>query len=144
MSTDQIHASDATVRHILSSTKTWAVVGCSPKPMRASHGVAAFLQARGFRVIPVRPGVDEILGEQCYPDLGSIPSDIHVDVVDVFRRSDRAGVHVDEAISIGAKAVWMQLGVVDIDAAKRGRAAGLDVVMDRCPKIEFPRLMDRG
>lgn len=129
-----------TIAKVLGSTHTWAVVGCSPSPQRDSHRVAAFLQRNGFRVVPVRPGVDEILGERCYDDIASIPATVQVDVVDVFRRSDRAGAHVDEAIARGAAAVWLQLGVIDHAAAGRARAAGLDVVMDRCPMIELPRL----
>ena len=129
-----------TIRRIAEESKTWAVVGLSPDPRRASHGVAQFLLARGYRVIPVNPeaGCEEILGQRCYPDLASI--DEPVDVVDIFRRSDQAGVHVDEAIAIGAKAVWLQLGVYDDDACRRASDAGLMVVMDRCPKIEFPGL----
>jgi predicted CoA-binding protein len=130
----------ADVAHILNSYKTWAVVGCSPDPWRDSHGVAAFLVDRGYRVIPVNPSADEILGLRCYPDLASIPTSEGVEVVDIFRRSDQAGTHVDEAIAVGAKAVWMQLGVIDDVAAQRAQAAGLQVVMDRCPKIELPRL----
>lgn len=102
--------------------------------MRDSHGVAAFLQRKGKHVIPVNPNAAgrEILGERCRE---TIPAG--VDVVDIFRRSEAAGAHVDEAITVGAKAVWMQLGVVDEEAAERARAAGLLVVMDRCPKIEW-------
>ena len=126
-------------REALERFTTWAVVGCSPDPRRDSHGVAHFLQTKGKRVIPVNPNVcpGEILGEQCHPDLRSIGEP--VEVVDIFRRSEFAGEHVDEAIEIGAKAVWMQLGVIDEDAAERARQAGLLVVMDRCPKIEWPR-----
>ena len=130
----------ADVAHILTTYKTWAVVGCSPDPSRDSHGVAAFLQDHGYRVIPVNPSANEILGQRCYPDLASIPTGEGVEVVDIFRRSDQAGVHVDEAIAIGAKAVWMQLGVIDPAAAERAADAGLQVAMDRCPKIELPRL----
>lgn len=126
------------VRHLLTQTTTWAVVGCSPDPARDSHRIAALLQGRGFTVIPVNPREQEILGERCYPDVASIPGP--VDVVDVFRRSDQAGVHVDEAIAAGAQGVWLQLGVIDEAAAQRARAAGLRVVMDRCPAIELPRL----
>jgi uncharacterized protein len=126
------------IEHLLTQTRTWAVVGCSPDPGRDSHRIARLLQTRGFRVIPVNPAVDEVLGERAYPDVGSIPGP--VDVVDVFRRSDQAGVHVDEAIAAGAQGVWLQLGVVDEVAAARARAAGLRVVMDRCPAIELPRL----
>ena len=127
-------------RKILESYKTFAVVGCSSSPWRASHGVAAFLQSRGYRIIPVTPFADAILGERCYPDLASIPQEEGVEVADIFRRPDAAGAHVDEAIELGLKAVWLQIGVIDEAAAERARAAGLDVVMDRCPKIEYPRV----
>ena len=124
---------------VLERFTTWAVVGCSPNPHRDSHNVARFLRERGKRVIPVNPEAcpGEILGQQCHPDLRSI--DEPIEVVDIFRRSEFAGAHVDEAIAIGAKAVWMQLGVIDEQAAERARQAGLLVVMDRCPKIEWPR-----
>lgn len=132
---------DAEVREMLTATKTWAVVGCSPDPARDSNRIAAMLQQRGFDVIPVNPTADEILGARCYPSVGAIPEDIAVDVVDVFRRADQAGAHVDEAIARdGVKGVWLQLGVIDPDAAKRARRAGLLVAMDRCPAIELPRL----
>ena len=126
-------------REVLERFATWAVVGCSPDPRRDSHSVAAFLQARGKRIIPVNPNAcpGEILGEECHPELRAIGEP--VEVVDIFRRSEFAGEHVDEAIEIGAQAVWMQLGVIDEDAAERARQAGLLVVMDRCPKIEWPR-----
>jgi len=133
-----LYGNQATIERVLTDYRTWAVVGLSANPARASYRVAAFLQARGFRIIPVNPVIDEILGETAYPDLASIPGP--VDVVDVFRRSSRAGVHVDEAIAIGAKAVWLQLDVIDEAAAARARAAGLDVIMDRCPAIELPRM----
>ena len=128
------------VRAILTSTRVWAVVGCSPDPGRDSHRIASMLRRRGYDVIPVNPLANEILGERSYPSLGAIPAGRGVEVVDVFRRASAAGEHVDEAIRIGARAVWMQLGVVDEAAAERGRAAGLRVVMDRCPAIELPRL----
>ena len=131
-------------RRILETYKTFAVVGCSNDPYRASHGVASFLKDRGYRVIPVTPFQDEILGERCYPDLRSIPLEEGVEVVDIFRRADAAGAHVDEAIELGLPAVWMQIGVIDETAAERARAAGMDVVMDRCPKIEYPRVFGRG
>ena len=129
---------DEDIRFALEQTTTWAVVGCSPDPGRDSHRIAALLQRRGFRVIPVNPAATEILGERCFPSLAAIGEP--VDVVDVFRRSSEAGAHVDEAVEIGAKAVWLQLGVIDEEAAARARDAGLRVVMDRCPAIELPRL----
>ena len=131
-------------REILASHRTFAVVGCSPDPQRPSHRVARFLRSRGYRVVPVHPGAGEILGERCYPSLGAIPRSEGVEVVDIFRRAEEAGRHVDEAIAIGARAVWMQLGVVDRAAAERARAAGLAVVMDRCPAIDHPRFFPPG
>jgi len=131
---------DPDVRALLTTTRTWAVVGCSPNPSRDSHRIAALLKHRGFTVVPVNPVAEEILGERCYPSVADIPAEIEVDVVDVFRRSDAAGEHVDEAIARGAKGVWLQLGVIDHDAAARARDAGLLVAMDRCPAIELPRL----
>ena len=128
------------IREILTTHRVWAVVGCSPDPSRPSHGVARFLQRNGYRVIPVNPGADEILGEHCYPRLADVPAEEGVEVVDIFRRSALAGAHVDEAIEISARAVWMQLDVIDHAAAERARTAGLRVVMDRCPAIELPRL----
>jgi predicted CoA-binding protein len=130
-----------TIRTLLTQTRTWAVVGCSPDPGRDSNRIARLLQSRGFHVIPVNPNVEEVLGERCYPSVTAIPADAGVEVVDIFRRADRAGAHVDEAISIGARGVWMQLGVVDEAAAQRAAAAGLLVAMDRCPAIELPRLI---
>ena len=130
--------SEDTARRILTSYRRWAVVGWSPRATRYSHRVALFLESRGYEVFRVNPNA---CGEEplCVPDLHSLPEP--VEVVDVFRRSDAAGAHVDEAIAIGAKAVWMQLGVIDEAAAERARAAGLDVVMDRCPAIDHPRLV---
>jgi predicted CoA-binding protein len=128
------------VREILDTHRVWAVVGCSPDPSRPSHSVARFLQGNGYRVIPVNPNASEILGERCYARLADVPAEEGVEVVDIFRRSALAGLHVDEAIEIGARAVWMQLGVIDPGAAARARDAGLRVVMDRCPAIELPRL----
>jgi predicted CoA-binding protein len=129
---------EAVIRRVLTGMRTWAVVGASPSRARDSNRIAALLKSRGYRVIPVNPNCDEVVGDRAYRTLSDVPEP--VDVVDVFRRSDAAGAHVDEAIAIGARAVWMQLGVIDHDAAERGRAAGLDVVMDRCPAIELPRL----
>jgi predicted CoA-binding protein len=131
--------SDAdTIARVLRGMRTWAVVGASPDRGRDSNRIAALLKSRGYRVIPVNPNCDEVVGERAYATLADVPEP--VDVVDVFRRSDAAGRHVDEAIAIGARAVWLQLGVIDNAAAERARAAGLDVVMDRCPAIELPRL----
>ena len=133
-------AGEEAIRTLLTETRTWAVVGCSPDPSRDSHRIALLLKRRGFRVIPVNPAAHELLGERCYPSLAEIPAGETVDVVDIFRRADQAGRHVDEAISIGARGVWLQLGVIDEAAAQRARSAGLAVVMDRCPAIELPRL----
>ncbi len=126
-------------RRILERSRTFAVVGASPRAHRPSNGVIRVLLDNGYEVIPVTPDADEVLGMRTYPDLASIPDDIEVDVVDIFRRSEFAGTHVDEAIAIGAPAVWMQLGVIDHAAADRAREAGLEVVMNRCPAIELRR-----
>ncbi|HEV7754218.1 MAG TPA: CoA-binding protein [Mycobacteriales bacterium] len=116
--------------------EVWAVVGLTGDPTRPAYGVARFLQRHGKQVIPVNPRGEEVLGEPGYRSLADIERP--VDVVDIFRRADKAGAHVDEAVQIGARAVWMQLTVVDEDAADRAAEAGLDVVMDRCPVIEWP------
>jgi predicted CoA-binding protein len=115
---------------ILTSARTIAVVGLSANPRRPSHGVARYLQRTGYRIIPVNPNLDEVLGERAYPSLRDIPQP--VDVVDVFRRSEFVGPIVDDAIAIKAAAVWLQDGVIDEAAAARARASGLDVVMDDC------------
>ncbi len=130
--------SDATIQAVLATPKTVAVVGCSPSPERDSHRIARLLQAHGHRVIPVNPGHREILGETCYASLRDIPE--RVDMVDIFRRSEQVAPIVDEAIAVGAKIVWMQLGVIDEQAAAKAQNAGLTVVMDRCPAIEYRRL----
>jgi len=132
-------STEEAVRFVL-ACRTWAVVGCSPDPARDSNRIAALLRSRGYRVLPVNPTADEAIGLPCSPSLRALPNGERVDVVDLFRRSDQVGAHVDEAIEIGARAVWMQLGVVDEAAAVRAREAGLEVVMDRCPAIELPRL----
>lgn len=127
----------ATIDRVLDDTTTWAVVGLSTNAERAAYGVARTLQRVGKRVVPVHPSAQTVHGEQGYASLADIP--FPVDVVDVFVRSELAGAVADEAIAIGARAVWFQLGVIDEDAAARVRAAGLDMVMDRCPAIELGR-----
>jgi uncharacterized protein len=135
---DELTAGDDAVRGLLAAPRTWAVVGCSPDPARDSHRIARLLLERGNRVVPVNPAADRILGQRSYPALFDVPEP--VDVVDLFRRSEAVGGHVDEAIEVGARAVWMQLGVIDAQAARAARDAGLIVVMDRCPAIEVRRL----
>jgi predicted CoA-binding protein len=129
--------SKADIRNILEESKTVAVVGLSPKEERDSHRVARYLQSQGYRIIPVNPKANEILGERSYPDLASIPETI--DLVDVFRRSEAVPPIVEEAIKVGAKAIWMQEGVIHEEAAARAREAGLRVVMDRCTMKEHRR-----
>ena len=134
-----------TIERVLRETETWAVVGCSSNPDRPSYGVSRTLMHSGYRMIPVNPRETEVHGQRAYADLFEAQGDAvatghPIEVVDIFRNSAYAGIHVDEAIEIGAKAVWMQLGVIDEDAAERAREAGLWVVMDRCPAIELPRL----
>jgi len=126
------------IEDILKASRTIAVVGLSASPARASNGVAAYMQRAGYRIIPVNPNESEVLGERAYPRLEDIPEKI--DIVDVFRRSEFVSEVVDSSIAIGAKTVWMQEGVEDEAAAQRARAAGLDVVMDRCILKEHRRL----
>ncbi len=128
------------VTRVLEESRLIALVGASPKPERASYRVMAFLLRQGYRVIPVNPlkAGSEILGQQVVASLAEI--DEPIDLVDIFRNSDAAGEVVDEAIAVGAGAVWMQLGVIDQAAADRATNAGLDVIMDRCPAIEIPKL----
>jgi predicted CoA-binding protein len=133
------NASDREIEEILSGARTIAVVGLSDKPDRESNGVALYLQAHGYRIIPVNPGVAEVLGERSYPDLASIPAEIAIDVVDIFRRPEFIPAVVDAAIARGARVVWMQLGLAHNQAAGKARAAGLKVVMDRCMKVEHAR-----
>jgi len=139
------HASDALLRKILTETKVIAMVGASDKPHRASNGVMRFLQTRGYRVIPVNPVLAgrTLNGELVYAGLKDIPQDKtgRIDMVDIFRNSEDAAAPALEAIEIGARFVWMQLGVVNEPAAAKVRAAGLEIVMDHCPAIEYPRLM---
>ena len=126
------------LRRILKQCKTIAVVGLSANDMRPSYFAAKYMQDHGYRIIPVNPNYDEILGEKCYPDLASIPEP--VDMVDLFQRADRVMPFVEQAIEIGARVVWLQLGVINEEAAKLASDAGLEVVMDRCVKIEYARL----
>ncbi len=132
--------SDAKIKSLLESAKLIAMVGASDRPERASNGVMKFLQDRGYRVIPVNPQItgEHIHGEFVFRELSQIGEPI--DIVDIFRNSEAAADAVDQAIDVGAKAVWMQLGVINEAAAERAEAAGLKVVMDRCPKIEISRL----
>ena len=127
-----------TLRRILSDYKRVAIVGLSADWSRPSNFVGKYLLEHGFEVIPVNPKYDEILGQKCYPDLAQIPTP--VDIVDLFQKPERIPPFVDGAIDIGAKVVWMQLGIVHEGAARKARAAGLEVVMDRCIKIEYARL----
>ncbi|HET6160956.1 MAG TPA: CoA-binding protein [Dongiaceae bacterium] len=139
-------ASDALLRKILTETKTIALVGASNKPHRPSNGVMRFLQGRGYRVIPINPGLagQTLNGELVYGSLKDIPQDKtgRIDMVDIFRNSEDAAAPALEAINIKARFVWMQLGVVNEPAAAKVREAGLEIVMDHCPAIEYPRLMD--
>ncbi|MEV5653828.1 CoA-binding protein [Streptomyces sp. NPDC052291] len=134
-----MYADTETIRRILEDTgDTWAVVGLSNNRSRAAYGVAEVLRRFGKRVVPVHPKAERVHGEEGYASLADIP--FPVDVVDVFVNSDLAGAVADEAVAKGARAVWFQLGVVDEQAYERTRAAGLDMVMDRCPAIEIPKL----
>jgi predicted CoA-binding protein len=132
------------IRFMLEDCETWAVVGLSGDPLRTAYGVSAWMQAVGKRIVPIHPRFaasgDEgrVLGEPGYPTLADVPFEI--DVVDVFRRSSAAGRFADEAVEVGARGVWFQLGVVDQAAFERTTAAGVPMVMDTCPKIEWPRL----
>jgi len=131
---------DQEIKETLTSCKTVAVVGISPKEDRPSYIVASYLKSKGYRILPVRPDGDTILGEKVYPNLMEIPKEIEVDVVDIFRRSEDVPPIVDEAIQRGAKVVWMQEGVVHKEAGAKAEKAGLKVVMDCCMKKEYQRL----
>ena len=131
---------DEDIRELLTKARTIALVGASDRPDRPSNYVMKFLQDHGYRVLPVNPQItgEHIHGEYVWRELGQIGEPI--DIVDIFRRPAAAGEAVDQAIAVGAKAVWMQIGVINSEAAERAEAAGLKVVMNRCPKIEIPRL----
>ncbi|HKH27416.1 MAG TPA: CoA-binding protein [Sphingomicrobium sp.] len=131
---------DDDIRQLLTEARTIAVFGCSDRPDRPSYGVAAFLQRQGYRMLPVNPQItgEHVHGEYVWRELNQIG--VPIDIVDIFRRPMAASEAVDQAIAVGAKAVWMQLGIVNEDAASRAEAAGLKVVMDRCTKIEIMRL----
>ena len=131
---------DEDIAALLKEARTIAMIGASDNPARASYGVMEYLQKQGYRVIPINPTItgEHIHGEFVFRELSQVGDPI--DIVDIFRNSEVAGEAVDQAIEAGAKAVWMQLGVINAEAAARAEAAGLKVVMDRCPKIEIPRL----
>jgi uncharacterized protein len=126
------------VRRLLTTPARWAVVGLSSNRRRTAYGIASYVQGLGMTIVPVHPRAETVHGETGYPTLSAVPGPI--DVVDCFVNSSLVGPVVDEAIAVGAKAVWLQLGVVDEEAAARATAAGLDVVMDTCPAIEAPQL----
>lgn len=132
-------STDTELKRLLESTRTIAIVGLSARPERPSNEVARYLLDHGYTVIPVNPACDEVLGLKCYPSVLDVP--VKVDVVDVFRRPEEVAQVVDDAISAGARAVWLQLGVIAPEAIRRADAAGLTTVMDRCTKIEHRRLL---
>jgi len=132
---------DQEIKEVLRSSKTIAVIGISPKEDRPSYGVASYLKSKGYRIIPVRPDGDKILGEKVYHSLTEIPREIEIDVVDIFRKSEDVPPVVEEAIHRGAKVVWMQEGIINQEACAKAEKAGLKVVMDRCTKKEHQRLL---
>lgn len=141
--TEARHVNDpAVVRRLLTTPGRWAIVGLSDNPTRTAYRIAQYVQGLGMPIVAVHPKAEPVHGAQGYATLQDVPGPI--DVVDVFVRSERAGAVVDDAIAVGAKAVWLQLGVVDEAAAARAKAAGLDVVMDTCPQIEVNRWAARG
>jgi len=133
----------AVAEQILRTYRVWAVIGCSSNPMRPSYGVSRYLLSHGYRVVPINPRETVVHGQQAYRDLRSVPADpsTPIEVVDIFRRSDLVLPHVEEAIEIGAKAIWMQLGVWNEEAAQLASDAGLLVVMNRCPAIDHPAMV---
>ena len=132
---------DQRIREILKETRNVAVVGLSPKESRPSFRVASYLKAVGYRIVPIRPGVNEVLGEKAYPSLTDIPSEIEIDVVDIFRRPEEVLPIVEEAIKRGAKTIWMQEGIINKEAAQKAIGAGMKVVMDRCMLKDHQRLL---
>ncbi|MEV0664407.1 CoA-binding protein [Actinomadura luteofluorescens] len=130
-------ADQAVIRRLLNESRTWAFVGLGDNPAREVYSQARLMQQRGKRIVPVHPEAREVLGEKGYASLADVPGASEVDVVGVYRRAEHAGQAVDEAIAAGAKAVWLPLQVIDEAAARRARDAGLDVVMDRCPAVEW-------
>ncbi|MBF0588218.1 MAG: CoA-binding protein [Magnetococcales bacterium] len=132
---------DQAMLTLLKETKTIAVVGLSPKPDRASHRVAAYMQAQGYKIIPIRPAAQEILGETCYGSLKEIPADIKVDLVDVFRRGEHTPPIAEAATKLGAKAFWLQSGIVNDEAMRIVREAGMEGYQDLCLMVEHRRLL---
>lgn len=126
------------VRFMLEDCHTWAIVGLSGDPSRTAYGIAKYLQRHGKRIVPIHPTAATVLGEQGYATLADVP--FPIDVVDVFRRSEHAGEFADQAVQVGARAVWFQLGVIDADAFARTIDAGVPMVMDTCPAMEWPRI----
>jgi predicted CoA-binding protein len=132
--------SDATLRSILSQARTIAVVGLSSKPHRDSHGVARYLQHRGYKVVPVNPNETEVLGETAYPSLLDVPTDVAIDIVDVFRKAEETPPVAEQAVSIGARVLWLQEGIVSDEARRIAEEGGLTVVMDLCIRTTRARL----
>lgn len=128
--------SDDTIRALLERATTIAIVGCSPKAERDSNRVAGYLMGAGYTVLPVNPGVEEILGVRAFPSLAAIPEDVDIDIVDVFRRPEHIPAVVDAVLDRGAGALWLQLGCAHPESEARAREAGLEVVSDRCIKVE--------
>jgi predicted CoA-binding protein len=138
---DNIAIPNAAIAPLLKRTRTIAVVGLSPKPHRTSHGVAQYLRSVGYRIIPINPNAAEVFGEKAYPTLTEAAKYEKIDLVDVFRNAEDVPPVIDEAIAIGAPAVWLQLGIRHDTAAAKARAAGLEVVQDRCIMVEHSKLI---
>lgn len=135
---------DVELRELLKESRTIAVVGLSPNPARPSNSVSRYMQRSGYKIVPVNPGHDEILGEKCYRTLSDAAGEHDIDIVDVFRRSEHCGSIVDEALALRPKPklIWLQLGIVDHDAQERAAAGGVPFIMDHCLAIEYGRLKD--